>query len=76
MRISREFLHAHTDRSDGLDTLETMAEALSRGYQYFGVADHSKSAHYAGGPAPLQRRRLTSAGVRRRHCEAGRSAQD
>jgi DNA polymerase (family X) len=20
-----------------------------RGYQYFGVADHSKSAHYAGG---------------------------
>jgi DNA polymerase (family X) len=43
-------LHAHTDRSDGMDTLETMAEATrSRGYQYFGVADHSKSAHYAGG---------------------------
>jgi DNA polymerase (family X) len=43
-------LHAHTDRSDGADTLETMAEATrSRGYQYFGVADHSKSAHYAGG---------------------------
>ena len=43
-------LHAHTDRSDGVDTLETMAEAtLGRGYQYFGVADHSKSAHYAGG---------------------------
>jgi DNA polymerase (family X) len=43
-------LHAHTDRSDGVDPLETMAEAtLSRGYQYFGVADHSKSAHYAGG---------------------------
>jgi DNA polymerase (family X) len=43
-------LHAHTDRSDGVDTLETMAEATrGRGYQYFGVADHSKSAHYAGG---------------------------
>jgi DNA polymerase (family 10) len=43
-------LHAHTDRSDGVDTLETMADAtLGRGYQYFGVADHSKSAHYAGG---------------------------
>jgi DNA polymerase (family 10) len=43
-------LHAHTDRSDGVDKLETMAEAtLSRGYEYFGVADHSKSAHYAGG---------------------------
>jgi DNA polymerase (family 10) len=43
-------LHAHTDRSDGVDTLETMAEATrSRSYQYFRVADHSKSAHYAGG---------------------------
>jgi DNA polymerase (family X) len=43
-------LQAHTDRSDGLDTLETMAEAaLSRGYEYFGVTDHSRSAHYAGG---------------------------
>jgi histidinol phosphatase-like PHP family hydrolase len=32
------------------DTLEAMAEATrSRGYEYFGVADHSKSAHYAGG---------------------------
>ena len=46
-------LHAHTDRSDGLDRLETMAEAtLSRGYEYFGVADHSRSAHYAGGLSP------------------------
>ena len=43
-------LHAHTDCSDGADTLETMAEATqARGYQYFGVADHSKSAYYAGG---------------------------
>jgi DNA polymerase (family 10) len=43
-------LHAHTDLSDGVDTLETMAEATrTRGYQYFGVADHSRSAHYAGG---------------------------
>ena len=34
-------LHAHTDRSDGVHTLEVMAEATrSRGYQYFGVADH------------------------------------
>ena len=43
-------LHAHTDLSDGVDTLEVMAQATrSRGCQYFGVADHSKSAHYAGG---------------------------
>jgi DNA polymerase (family X) len=46
----RGILHAHTDLSDGVDTLETMAKATrERGYEYFGVADHSKSAHYAGG---------------------------
>jgi DNA polymerase (family 10) len=46
----RGILHAHTDRSDGVDTLEAMAETTrKRGYQYFGIADHSKSAHYAGG---------------------------
>jgi DNA polymerase (family 10) len=46
----RGVLHAHTDLSDGVDTLEVMAEATrARGYQYFGVADHSRSAHYAGG---------------------------
>jgi DNA polymerase (family X) len=27
---------------------------LSRGYQYFGVADHSRSAHYAGGLSPQE----------------------
>ncbi|MEA2896894.1 MAG: polymerase [Bradyrhizobium sp.] len=43
-------LHCHTDASDGTETLETMARATrDRGFQYFGVADHSKSAHYAGG---------------------------
>ena len=46
----RGILHAHTDRSDGADTLEIMAEATRwRGFVYFGVADHSRSAHYAGG---------------------------
>jgi hypothetical protein len=36
--------------SDGVDTLETTAKAmLARGSEYFDVADHSKSAHYAGG---------------------------
>lgn len=43
-------LHCHTDASDGIETLETMAKATrQRGFEYFGVADHSKSAHYAGG---------------------------
>ena len=46
----RGILHAHTDRSDGADPLEIMAEATRRrGFVYFGVADHSRSAHYAGG---------------------------
>ena len=43
-------LHCHTDFSDGGNTLEEMAEATrKRGYHYFGVADHSRSAGYAGG---------------------------
>lgn len=46
----RGILHCHTDASDGTETLETMAKATrQRGFEYFGVADHSKSAHYAGG---------------------------
>jgi DNA polymerase (family X) len=46
----RGILHCHTDTSDGTETLETMAKATrQRGFEYFGVADHSKSAHYAGG---------------------------
>jgi DNA polymerase beta catalytic subunit len=58
-------LHAHTDQSDGVDTLETMAEAtLARGYQYFGIADHSQSAHYAGG--------LSAKKVAEQQAEAGR----
>ena len=43
-------LHCHTTASDGTETLETMAEATRKcGFEYFGVADHSQSAHYAGG---------------------------
>jgi DNA polymerase (family X) len=49
-RDLRGILHAHTDLSDGVHTLEQMAQAArERGYRYFGVADHSRSAHYAGG---------------------------
>jgi DNA polymerase (family 10) len=43
-------LHSHTTSSDGTETLEVMAEATrKRGFEYYGVADHSQSAHYAGG---------------------------
>jgi DNA polymerase (family X) len=46
----RGVLHLHTDFSDGANTLEEMAEAArQRGHSYLGVADHSQSAHYAGG---------------------------
>ena len=46
----RGLLHCHTDFSDGSNTLQEMADATrARGYAYFGVADHSKTASYAGG---------------------------
>jgi len=49
-RDIRGILHCHTDFSDGLDTLPAMAEAVrGHGCQYFGVAEHSRSAGYAGG---------------------------
>jgi DNA polymerase (family X) len=42
--------HCHTDYSDGAATLAEMAEAArSRGMLYLGIADHSRSAAYAGG---------------------------
>jgi DNA polymerase (family 10) len=43
-------LHAHTEQSDGADSLEDMAEAAKeKGYAYLGLTDHSQTAHYAGG---------------------------
>jgi DNA polymerase (family 10) len=61
----RGILHCHTDASDGTETLETMANAtLKRGFEYFGVADHSKSAHYAGGLSVEQ--------IKEQHREADR----
>lgn len=61
----RGIVHCHTDASDGTDTLETMARATrKRGFEYFGVADHSKSAHYAGG--------LSLEQIKEQHQEADR----
>ena len=43
-------LHAHTTWSDGAQSLEEMVEeARSRGHQYFGVSDHSRSLVIANG---------------------------
>lgn len=46
----RGILHNHSTYSDGAHTLEQMASRCKElGYAYFGIADHSKSATYAGG---------------------------
>lgn len=42
--------HCHTDWSDGAATLAEMADAArALGLSYLGIADHSRSAAYAGG---------------------------
>lgn len=46
----RGVLHAHSNWSDGQNTIREMAEAcMARGYSYLGLTDHSKAAAYAGG---------------------------
>jgi len=46
----RGTFHCHTDSSDGQLTLEDLARAAAEsGFEYVGVADHSRSAAYAGG---------------------------
>src|SRR3954469_2586234 len=61
----RGVLHAHTTASDGTDTLEAMAQAsFAQGYQYIGITDHSKTAHYAGG--------LSVAEIEQQHAEIDR----
>lgn len=43
-------LHIHTSYSDGCATIAEMAAAAkAHGWHYLGIADHSRSAHYAGG---------------------------
>ena len=42
--------HIHTCYSDGINSIKELAEEARRqGYQYIGIADHSRSAYYAGG---------------------------
>ncbi|MEO7100365.1 MAG: DNA polymerase/3'-5' exonuclease PolX [Luteolibacter sp.] len=46
----RGTFHNHTTASDGIHTLEAMAdEAMELGLQYLGIADHSKSSFQANG---------------------------
>lgn len=49
-RDLRGVLHVHTDYSDGVVPLKAYLKAAKeRGYEYIGIADHSKSAAYAHG---------------------------
>ena len=46
----RGTFHCHTNYSDGINTLAEMAEAARKlGWEYLGIADHSKIAVYANG---------------------------
>jgi DNA polymerase (family X) len=46
----RGTFHCHTNYSDGNNSLEEMAEAAMKlGWEYLGIADHSKAAAYASG---------------------------
>jgi DNA polymerase (family 10) len=46
----RGTFHCHTTYSDGLSTLQQMVDASrALGWEYLGIADHSKAAAYAGG---------------------------
>lgn len=43
-------IHSHSNWSDGVNTIEEMAnELIKRGYEYLVISDHSKSAFYANG---------------------------
>lgn len=46
----RGVLHVHTHYSDGSNSIEEIVRYCSElGYEYVGIADHSRSAFYAGG---------------------------
>jgi DNA polymerase (family 10) len=45
--------HTHTVASDGSNTIEDMAQAAKeQGYEFLGIADHSKSSAIANGQSP------------------------
>ncbi len=46
----RGVIHAHTEWSDGKNSLIEMVEAaIDKGYEYLSITDHSKAAFYADG---------------------------
>ncbi|NUN71135.1 MAG: DNA polymerase/3'-5' exonuclease PolX [Bacteroidetes bacterium] len=62
MKDIRGTFHCHTNYSDGQNTLAEMAAAAqAMGWEYLGIADHSKVAAYANG--------LNEARVKKQHKE-------
>lgn len=52
IRVSdvRSIIHSHSNWSDGMNTIEEMAnDLIKRGYEFLVISDHSKSAFYANG---------------------------
>lgn len=46
----RSIIHSHSNWSDGMNTIEEMAEeCINRGYEYLVISDHSHTAIYANG---------------------------
>jgi DNA polymerase (family 10) len=46
----RSVIHSHSNWSDGVNTIEEMAnDLIKRGYEFLVISDHSKSAFYANG---------------------------
>lgn len=73
-------LHMHTTASDGVDTIEAMAEAArERGYAYIGITDHSQSLRIARGVSIAnlwaQIRRIDKLNVRLRGFRILKSAE-
>jgi len=64
-------LHLHTNWSDGRDSIsEVVAAAMSRGYEFVAVTDHSQSLKITNGLTPERLTKQISA-VRKAEVEAG-----
>ena len=51
----RSIIHSHSNWSDGINTIEEMAnECIQKGYEYLVISDHSKSATYANGLSEIK----------------------
>ncbi len=57
----KAIIHSHSNWSDGVNTIEEMAnECIRKGFEYFVISDHSKSATYAKGLYRRKNKRTAS----------------